>query len=460
MEAKNNRIFRSLSENVGRFSLKDKTILIPEMNRIGSHLLVGTFKSFGINALIMDTYKGLELGKEFTSGKECFPCQVTLGDILLFMKKEKERLGDGFDSENYIYFMPEAGGPCRFGMYNKYQRIVLDSFPDLKKLKIGSITSENSYSLEGMIEKGETRNFRKAAYFSVVVGDILDRLLWRVRPYEKAPGLADAFIEKGMETMCRAFETHGAGRAFDKILDELEGIVREGKSIIDPTIPSKPMIGIVGEIYLRTHTPSNQDIIRLLEQYGAEVVNASIAEWVNFTTYENKRNAILGLRLNLKQFRINKIKMYLKQLLSHSIDLLYQQYRQNQIYRRVATLIDLPGDHQIAHLEEVLKEKDLFSFDVGTEACLSIAGIMEYIREGYNGVVNVYPFTCMPSTMTSAVVKPIMTRAKVPFLESLYDGSSQPGREAAIRTFMYQAEQHLKRKGRKDKETYDNKNAH
>ena len=39
-------------------------------------------KRKGINALIMDTYKGLELGKEFTSGKECFPCQVTLGDIL------------------------------------------------------------------------------------------------------------------------------------------------------------------------------------------------------------------------------------------------------------------------------------------------------------------------------------------------------------------------------------------
>ena len=169
---------------------------------------------------------------------------------------------------------------------------------------------------------------------------------------------------------------------------------------------------------------------------------------------------MLGLRLNLKQFRMKKVKMYLKQLLSHGIDLIYQQYRQNQIYRRVATLIDLPGDHKVAHLEEVLKEKDLFSFDVGTEACLSIAGIMEYIHEGYNGVVNVYPFTCMPSTMTSAVVKPIMTQAKVPFLDTPYDGTSQPGREAAIRTFMYQAEQHLKRNGRKDKEDHDNKNAH
>ena len=456
MEANKIQTFQSLSENVGRFSLKDKTLLIPEMNRLGSHLLAGTFKSFGVNALTMETYKGIELGKEFTSGKECYPCQVTLGDILLFMKKEKERLGNSFDPERYVYFMPEAGGPCRFGMYNKYQRIVLDSFPELKKLKIGSLTTDNSYSLEGMIEKGETRNFRKAAYFSVVIGDILDRLLWRIRPYERDPGSADTFIERAMRTMSQAFETHGAERAFEKILDKLETIIQEGKSIIDPTIPTKPKIGMVGEIYLRTHTPSNQDVIRLLEQYGAEVVNASIAEWINFTTYENKRNALLGFRLNLKQFRLKKAKMYLKEAFSHGIDLRYQEYRQTQAYRRVASLIDLPGDHQVAHLEKVIKEKDIFSFDVGTEACLSIAGIMEYIREGYNGVVNVYPFTCMPSTITSAVIKPMVSRANVPYLDTPYDGSFQPGREAAIRTFMYQAEQHFKRNRREDSKPYDN----
>ena len=341
-------------------------------------------------------------------------------------------------------------------MYNKYQRIVLDSFPELRTLKIGSLTTDNSYSLEGMIEKGETRNFRKAAYFSVVVGDVLDRLLWRIRPYERDPGSADSFIEKAMRTMSRAFETHGSERAFDKILDDLEQVIQEGKSLIDPTIPPKPKIGMVGEIYLRTHTPSNQDVIRLLEQYGAEVVNASIAEWINFTTYENKRNALLGLRLSLKQFRLKQAKMYLKEVLSHGIDLRYQEYRQNQVYRRAASLVDLPRDHQLAHLENVLKEKDIFSFDIGTEACLSIAGIMEYIREGYNGVVNVYPFTCMPSTITSAVIKPMVTRANVPYLDTPYDGSFQPGRETAIRTFMYQAEQHLRRNRRRDSKVYDN----
>jgi len=450
MEAVNKHTFRSLSENVGQFKLRNKVFLIPEMNRIGSHLLAATFKSFGIDAVVMETYRGLDLGKEFTSGKECYPCQVTAGDILLFMKKERERLGDAFDPESYIYFMPEADGPCRFGMYNKYQRIVLDSFPDLRNLKIGSLTTKNSYSLDGMIEKEQTRDFRKTAYFSVVVADVMDRLLWRIRPYERESGMTDLFIEKAMKTMSRAFEVSGAAKDFNGILKKLEEVIEEGKSIIDPTIPPKPLIGVVGEIYLRTHVQSNQDVIRVLERFGAEVVNASIAEWVNFTTYEQKRAAKIGLRLNLKQFRIQKARDHLKKMLGYGADLFYQEMRQNQVYKRVKTLIDLPDDHQVGHLEDVLKENDLFSFDVGTEAALSIAGIMEYLREGYNGVLNVYPFTCMPSTMTSSVVKPILNRMKVPYLDTPYDGTFQPGREAAIRTFMYQAKQHLKRNGRKD----------
>ena len=441
--------FRSLSEKVGQFRLTGKTLLIPQMNRIGGHLLAGTFRGFGVHALVIDTYKGLDLGKEFTSGKECFPCQITTGDILLFMKREKEKLGPAFDACKYIYFMPEAEGPCRFGMYNKHQRIVLDSFPELQELKIGSLTSKNSYSLEGMLDKEQTRSFRKAGFFSVVVADVLDRLLWRIRPYEKEPGQADEFIEKAMKTMADAFEAHGARLEFNRILEKLEEVIAEGKTLINTAMPLKPLIGIVGEIYLRTHVQANQEVIRMIEKYGGEVVNASISEWVNYTTYDRKREAKIGLRLNLKQLRLMKIKEHLKRWISYGIDLSYQQMRQNQVYKRVNTLIDLTEDHRLDQLEKALKEEDLYSFDAGTEACLSISGILEYTRHGYNGVVNVYPFTCMPSTITSSIVKPLMNRLKVPYLDTPYDGSYQPGREASIRTFMYQAQQHLKRNGRK-----------
>lgn len=449
MESQKSATFRSLSENVGQFNLRGKTFLIPEMNRIGAHLIAGAFRGFGTHAVVMETYKGLDLGKEFTSGKECFPCQVTTGDILLYLKNEKERLGDDFNPENYVFFMPEAEGPCRFGMYNKYQRIVLDSFPELRKVKIGSLTSKNSYALNGMIEKNRAGDFRKTAYFSVVIGDILDRLLWRIRPYEREEGVTDDFIERSMITMADSFESYGDKRDFDRILDRLEEIIEEGKALIDPDIPPKPLIGIVGEIYLRSHVHANQNVIRMLERYGAEVVNASIAEWVDYTTYDRVREAKISLRLNLKQFRLDGVKSCLKKLLNHGGDMLYQRIRLDQAYKRVKPLLDLARDHGVAHMEKTLTSHDLYSFELGTEACLSIAGIMEYMQEGYNGVVNVYPFTCMPSTITSSIMRPIMNRNKIPYLDAPYDGTYLPGREAAIRTFMYQAYQHFKRHGRK-----------
>ena len=441
--------FQSLTEKLGRFNLSNKTCLIPEMNRIGSHLLAAVFRGFGINAKIMDTYKGLDLGMEYTSGKECYPCQITMGDILYYMKEEAKLLGDEFDPEDYIYFMPEADGPCRFGMYNKYQRIVLDSFPELSRLKIGSLSTEDGYSLAGIIDDNSVRDLRKASFFSLVIGDILDRLLWRIRPYEKEPGLTDDFIERSMHLMEETLERLGPAKNFNKILDKLEEIIEEGKRIIDPGVPPKPLIGIVGEIYLRTHVHANQDVIRVLEGYGAEVVNASLAEWVNYISYDGLRVAKTGFRLALRQFRLGPMKKYLKDIISLGGDLYYQEFRQKKIYKRVRSLIDLAEDHRIGHLEEILMEEDLLDFDVGTEACLSIPGIMEYAREGYNGVVNVYPFTCMPSTITSAVVGPLMNELGVPYLDTPYDSSTQPGREAAIRTFMYQANQHFKRHGRK-----------
>ncbi|MGD8385610.1 MAG: hypothetical protein PVG49_00615 [Desulfobacteraceae bacterium] len=445
METQSEHTFESLSQTVGTFDARDKTFLIPQMNRIGCHLLAGTFRGFGIRAKVMDTYRGLDLGREFTSGKECFPCQVTTGDILLFLQEEQERLGDQFNPEDYIYFMPEAGGPCRFGMYNKFQRIVLDSFSGLRKLKIGSLTSDNAYSPAGMLDPERTTDFRKAAYVSVVAADILDRLLWRIRPYEREKGSADDFIERATTSLSQAFERHAAAKGFDAILDQLESLVQEGKSLMDPAIPRKPLIGIVGEIYLRTHNRANQDVIRMLEKYGAEVVNASIAEWVNYTAYDRLREARIGLSRNLRLLRYKKIREYASKIFSYGGELLYQQMSQKRLYKRLEPLLDLPEDHRIGRLEDVLLQGDVFSFEVGTEACLSIAGILEYMREGYNGVVNVYPFTCMPSTITSAVIKPIVSRHRLPYLDTPCDGTYQPGREAAVRTFMYQAHQHKKR---------------
>jgi len=179
------------------------------------------------------------------------------------------------------------------------------------------------------------------------------------------------------------------------------------------------------------------------------VVNASVTEWVDYTTYDKVREARIGLQASLRLLRFDKAKAHLKQILRFGGDLLYQYGRRHQAYKRVQSRLDVAPDHRVSHLDKVLEKSDLYSFELGTEACLSIAGIMEYVKEGFNGVANVYPFTCMPSTITSSVIKPIINRKRIPYLDAPYDGTSQPGREAAIRTFMYQAHQHFKTHGRK-----------
>jgi predicted nucleotide-binding protein (sugar kinase/HSP70/actin superfamily) len=436
------------SSNLGKIQFGKKTVLIPEMNRSTALLLAATLRGFGVEARTLETYKGLDLGKEYTSGKECYPCQVTLGDILCFVQKEKDRLGPAFDAGQYVYFLPESNGPCRFGLYNRFQRMVLDSFPGLNRLTISSITTRDGYSLSGILEKEKVLNFQKSGFFAVIVGDIMDRLLWRIRPYEKKAGSADELIETALPRLEKALEEHGPSKNFEKILDAVVRVIEKGKTLIDPNIPPKPLIGMVGEIFLRSHVQSNQDIIRLLEKHGAEVVSASVAEWGNYVSYDGFRTAKAQVRLNLKQLRFSPLWAKLKELFGFGLDLYYKEYRQNQVYKRVQPVLDLIGDHKISHLEEILKKKDLFSFDVATEACLSIASIIMCARAGYNGMVNVYPFTCMPSTTTSAVVKPVMSELGIPYLDASYDSSIQPGREAAIRTFMYQAEQHFRRHGR------------
>ena len=440
--------FVGISNGVGHFDVKGKTFLIPEMNRIGSHLMTGVFKGFGINSFVMDTYKGIDMGKEHTSGKECFPCIVTLGDILLCMKKEEEKLEERFNPEDYMYFMPEAGGPCRFGMYNKFHRIVLDSIAGLDRLKIATLSSENSYSLDGLIPKEKVRGFRKAAYLSVIVGDVLDRLLWRIRPYEKEKGEADAFITNAMERMTESFYRYSSGKNISKILNELEEIVRKSKEIIDPGIPRKPIVAVVGEIYVRSHFKTNQDTIRMLEKYGAEAVNASVGEWINYTTYDQVRLAKKNLWLNLRKLRIKEIKDSLFRYLNYSLTLLYQYMQQRKVYRLAMNYIDIQEDHKIGHLEKTLKNTNAFSFEIGTEACLSIPAALEYAHKGFNGVVNIFPFTCMPSNLTSSIAKPLMSKLHTPYLDASYDGSFQPGREPALRTFMYQVYQHFKTNGR------------
>ncbi len=391
----------------------------------------------------METYKGLALGKEFTSGKECFPCQVTLGDILYYLRGEKERLGAAFSPDNYVYFLPEADGPCRFGMYNKMQRLVLDRFEEFRDVPITYVSTRNSYSAVDIMPPEAASIFRRLTYLVIIIADVFDRIVWRVRPYELRPGLTDSFMEKALGAVVAEVEQNGASLEFQRLFAIVEDAASTAKTFIDSRQPRRPLIGIVGEIYVRTHTESNQNIVRVLEGFGAEVVVASVAEWINYITYDIAREQKRHLKLALLKLDFASLRGNLKDLISTQIEKYYQMWRQSQVYRRALKYLDIHKDHGIADLEKRLNRDRLFSFDIGTESALSIGAALEQLHAGYNGVVNIFPFTCMPSAVCTAVLKPLLNKMRMPYIDAPYDGAIQPNRDIALRTFVYQAKQHL-----------------
>ncbi len=433
--------FATLSSEVGKFRLTGKTVLIPEMSRAANRLLASTLRSFGVDAHVMGSYQGLHLGKQLTSGKECFPCQVTLGDVVHYLEGEKERLGESFKPENYLYWMAEAEGPCRFGMYIRLHRIVLDSL-GFGRTRIASVTSEDSYAAGDMIDPSMHSRLRRTAFMAIAIGDVLDRMLWRTRPYERERGQAEAHYEDAISAMASAIEAHGRNKKYRTLLRTLEQIASRAADLVDPAAEPKPLIGVVGEIYLRSHTASNQNLIRLLESHGAEVVNASLAEWLNYVPYRLAQKAIRNAAHALAGRELGSLCRHIRTWFRYRVELTYQYLRLSQVYRRVKRHLPIHEDHRIGSIERQLDEDRVFSFRLGTEAPLSIGGALEYSLAGCDGVVNVFPFGCMPSTMTSAILRPMLERMQIPFIDSVYDGTSQPNREAVIRTFMYQAKEH------------------
>src|ERR1044071_5078376 len=98
------------------------------------------FRAIGLDAepTPPSDHRTKELGARHTSGDECYPAKVTVGDFLRALERP------GVDPKRTAIFLPTAEGPCRFGQYAPYMRHVLDA-NGYSDVEILSPTSENAY---------------------------------------------------------------------------------------------------------------------------------------------------------------------------------------------------------------------------------------------------------------------------------------------------------------------------
>ncbi len=394
-----------------------RTVLIPNMSP-HAFALAAAFQCSGMDAQVMEEpdEETLYWGRQYTSGKECFPCIVTTGDMVKYAKRED------FDRDKYAFFMGGSGGPCRFGQYSALQRMVLDElgFEDVPLYAPNQASS--FYDDLGIVG----RKFLRQGWRGIVAADILYKALRETKPYETVPGSAQQAFDESLEEVCNVIRTDGdlvatmwaARRRFDRVETNYSA--------------SKPVIGLVGEFYIRANRFSNQNLVQQIEDLGGEVWMAPVFEWFLY------RNVRRGMRSKLDR----DYGLYAKNWLRNIV----QQRDERMILEPFVDF--LRNAHEPSSVEVLAMAAPYVHRSFEGEAIMTIGKAVDFVRKNLAGVVAVMPFTCMPGTISNAILKRVReVEDDFPFLNMVYDGNEQSTAATRLEAFMHQAREYMKRKG-------------
>ncbi|MDR2405753.1 MAG: acyl-CoA dehydratase activase [Deltaproteobacteria bacterium] len=405
--------------NVLRGPKQGATIYIPPMCD-HTRPLAAALRRFGLSAVALPPSDSLtiELGRSQTSGKECYPLILTVGDFLKLAKSPD------FVPEKSALFMPTSNGPCRFGQYSRYLSLIFKRL-DLPKVEILALDQTGSmykYLNDAALPRAKG-SLTKTIWRALASVDLLQKGLYRVRPKEKSPGLANLAYYESLTALENVIEEG----SLKDLLKVIETSAHKFQDALDPKDDRPlPRVGLVGEIYVRNNDFANEDIIKRLEGLGAQVEVPPLIEWIFYTGFVN----------NMRAKRAGNLERRLKTRLT----LMVQDYELKRLERSFNGLFkDLERDPPVSDVVR-LGERFLDKSFQG-EGILSLGKGLEFYERGTRGLVNIMPFTCMPGT----VVGSLSTRFRelaggMPLLNLAFDGQSQTNTQARLEAFMYQVE--------------------
>jgi predicted nucleotide-binding protein (sugar kinase/HSP70/actin superfamily) len=81
------------------------------------------------------------------------------------------------------------------------------------------------------------------------------------------------------------------------------------------------------------------------------------------------------------------------------------------------------------------------------EAIMTVGKAVDFARKGLSGIIAVMPFTCMPGTISHAILKAVRRDFDgIPFLNMVYDGLEQATAATRLEAFMHQAQEYMRRR--------------
>lgn len=385
---------------------KKRVLYLPRMAD-HAEALAAAIRAYGAEAVVLppSNKETIEIGRKYSSGKECHPFIVTTGDII---KKIQE---PGFDPERSAFFMPTASGPCRFGHYRQAQQIILKNlgYPDIPLI---SPEAKNGYAEMMGLKLG----FRRATWQGVVAIDILTKLTHQTRPYEKHRGEVDQLHNLYLQKIIKSIESkNGIHKLMKQMKQDYDSVVKK--------TTRKPVIGIVGEIFLRLNTECNADIVRRVEALGGEARVAPIFEWGYYINLGYMYESIM-----------RKLPHFFFLALFKDLIQKWDEHRLSKPFKGVE------GIHEPSTLSLLRMTSPYLHHSFKGEAVLTIGKAIDFVSNGAAGIINVMPFTCMPGTVASALSKRVREdHGDFPWMDLPIDENEGVNLDTRLEAFMHQA---------------------
>lgn len=317
----------------------------------------------------------VELGAKYSPEFVCLPFKINIGDFILTHEKY------GIDT----FVTALDCGPCRFGFYHAVQeRILKDLGYDFRIIALDQAdlltfnwvkTFDEFHDIIG--EKSPVQRFFNTSNAAI-------KFLRKAKLVEDMENLESYY-------RCREMNKGEAGRTIKKMMPKLDSadtigeirsfrsdMVKEFTSISHDDTLDPLKVTLTGEIHIVLEPFVNLDIRKKLGDMGIEVHQSlSLLDWVKH------------------KFHIN-------------------------FHRR-----------ELARLA-----KPYLKMDIGGEAQWVLGEYVESTKKGFDGLIHIYPFTCMPEVTARSIIT-AMDEPKLPALFFSFDEhTGTEGMRTRLEAFM------------------------
>lgn len=239
-------------------------ILAPQMSPIHFRFLTPLFATAGLKVRVLEhtSRTSMEVGLKYVNNDSCYPAIVVIGQLL------DEFISGRADPDRTAVGITQTGGMCRASNYAALLRKGLRDagYPQVPVIALSVQGIEDNPGFHLGIP-----HIHKAIQ-AFVIGDAIQSMLLRVRPYEATPGSAmelyrtwDGYVQEWITSGRVA--ALGGRVSYGKIIREC---VRAFDALPLRDIPRKPRVGLVGEILVKFHPDANNHAVDVIEAEGCE----------------------------------------------------------------------------------------------------------------------------------------------------------------------------------------------